>query len=81
MQENSAVDYMLHSLSQWSKEPVKTISKKDYNLFCNEYVFLKLKGRSFGEAFCEKFDIQHFIIQSLPNDSAKGYIERHGYVK
>jgi len=79
----SSFDYIVNSLAHWAndKEPFKTISKAEYNQFCKDYVFEKLKGVSFGKAFCDRFDIDHFIISSLPNDSAKGYIEKHGYIK
>lgn len=77
--------YVVNTLKQWTnsknKEPYKTVSKKDYDKFCKDYIFLKLKGVGFGKAFCEKFDIDHFIIASLPDESAKGFIEKHGYIK
>lgn len=77
--------YTVNSLRHWSKlktkEPLKTISKKEYEKFCKDFIFEKLKGVSFGKAFCDRFDFDHFIIESLPDESAKGFIEKHGYVK
>lgn len=76
------IEYVLQTLKYSSKHTeIKPVSRKEYEAFCKEYVFLKLKGISFGLAFCDKFNIDHFIIRSLPNDSAKGYIEKHGFVK
>lgn len=79
---NSIFDYMVGSLQTYAvKTPNQVVSKKEYEEFCKEYVFLKLKGISFGKAFCERFNVSHFIIDSLPGDSAKGFIEKHGFVK
>lgn len=78
----SVTDYFLKSLEQWTdKKEHKVVSKKEYEEFCKDYIFLKLKDIPFGKAFCERFDIHHFIIASLPGDSAKGYVEKHGFVK
>ena len=81
----SAFEYCIASLDQWAgethKESRKIVTKQDYELFCKEYVFMKLRDISFGKAFCERFDVDHFIISSLPDSSARGFIEKHGYVK
>lgn len=79
---NSVFDYIVGSLQTYTdKNPNQVIPRKEYEEFCKEYVFLKLKGVSFGKAFCEHFDVNHFIIYSLPEESAKGFIEKHGFVK
>lgn len=79
---NHIFDYMMKSLDHWNKKiPNKKVSKKDYERFCKDYIFMKLKGITFGQAFCERFEIHHFIVASLPGDSAKGYIEKHGFVQ
>jgi hypothetical protein len=50
------------------------ISRKDYELFCKEYVFDKLKGISFGNAFCKRFDIRNYAISNMKDEA---FTEQH----
>lgn len=59
----------------------KQITQQDYELFCKEFVFHKLKGKSFGFAFCEKFKFNDIFLKSLSDDTAKNHIEIFGYIK
>jgi hypothetical protein len=59
----------------------KTVSKQDYEKFCNEFVFAKLKEKSFGEAFCERFSLNDIFLKSLSDETAKFHIEALGYIK
>jgi len=57
------------------------VSKSDYELFCKEYVFEKLKGIAFGYAFCKRFGIQQYTISNMKNDLfVKQHIEKF-YIK
>lgn len=57
------------------------ISKQDYTVFCKEYIFDQLKGKRFGRAFCEKFDVKDAVIRCLVDeDIARGMIEET-YIK
>jgi hypothetical protein len=59
-----------------------TISKEDYDNFCKEYAFYKLKGLKFGEAFCNHFNIQDSAISILQGELfAKNLIESLGYIR
>lgn len=57
-----------------SAEKNKTISKKDYKIFCREFIFEKIKGKKFGVAFCEKFNILSTVVY-LDDITAKKVIE------
>lgn len=58
------------------------ISQEDYDKFCREYVFDALKGKSFGAAFCAKFNVVDFLLlRDQPDDWAKDYIKNCGYVR
>lgn len=59
----------------------KTVSKADYQVFCNEYIFDSLKGLTFGKAFCLRFDIKDNMLLALGDDSARFLIENLGYIK
>jgi hypothetical protein len=59
----------------------KQISKKQYELFCKEFVFEKLKGNSFSESFCKKFKFNDTFLKNLSDDTAKYHIEMLGYIK
>lgn len=60
----------------------KTISKEEFDLFCKEFVFEKIKGVSFGTAFCKRFGIEDSAISILKTDDfAKELIKSLGYIK
>lgn len=57
-----------------------TVSKYEYEIFCKEFVFDQLKGVSFGEVFCKRFNINDSTLPRLSDDGAKFIIERSGYL-
>ena len=59
----------------------KTVSRQEYEVFCNEFIFESLKGLTFGQAFCERFDITDNMLSTISDDSAKFLIEKLGYIK
>lgn len=71
----------LAALEQLTGNNNKKISIEDYELFCKEFVFDKLKGKSFGIAFCEKFDFNNIFLKGLSDETAKDHIEKLGYIK
>jgi len=76
---NNPFGYMVQSLQV--KDTGKMVDKGEYEIFCKEYIFEKLKGFSFGYAFCKRFDIPNFMISSVTDDfSAKLHIEQF-YIK
>ena len=60
----------------------KLISKQEYEVFCKEYIFDQLKGKKFGQAFCERFDIVNDMVVKLliDEDIAREMIEEN-YIK
>jgi hypothetical protein len=60
----------------------KLISKQEYEVFCKEYIFDQLKGKRFGQAFCERFDIVNDMVVKLliDEDIAREMIEEN-YIK
>ena len=59
------------------KDTGDMISKRDYELFCKEYIFEKLKGIPFGAAFCKRFGIQQYMISNMKNELiVKQHIEK-----
>jgi hypothetical protein len=56
------------------------ISCEEYEIFCREFIFDKLRGMGFGKAFCNRFNIVNYIIPQLSDESAKDYIEKQGFV-
>lgn len=58
-----------------------TISSDEYSVFKKQFVFEKLKGIKFGEAFCQKFNFDDYILKNLSDETAQYHIETLGYIK
>ncbi len=71
----------LAALEQLTGNNKKKISKSDYEIFCKEFVFETLKGKSFAIAFCEKFGFNDIFLKGLSDSTAKEHIEKLGYIK
>jgi len=71
-------DSMVHNLTVESTHD--SVSWEEYQVFCREFIFDKLRGIRFGKAFCDRFDIRNFIIPQLSDESARDYIEKQGFV-
>lgn len=72
----------LVELYKFKGEPRVSVSKAEYETFCKEYVFHKLKGETFGGAFCKRFSIQDEAISKLVGEAfTRDLIETLGYVK
>lgn len=72
---------VLCALDKLTNNSTKQISNIDYEEFCKEYVFEKIKGKSFGEAFCERFNFNDIFLKNLTDDTAKHHIEILGYIR
>lgn len=76
----NSFEYMVQSLNQ-VKNAGQMINKDEYEIFCKEYIFERLKGFSFGNSFCKRFDIVDYLISNVSDDStAKLHIEQF-YIK
>lgn len=71
----------LAALEQLTGNPKKKISKTEYEIFLKEFVFEKLKGDSFGSAFCIKFGFNDTFLKALSDETAKLHIEKLGYIE
>lgn len=72
---------MVATVGNLNKPISRTVSKQEYELFQKEFVFEKLKGKRFGFAFCEKFNIDDFILDKVTDETAKYHIEQIGYIE
>lgn len=72
--------HVLGSLEDLTANREKTICRRDYNIFCREFIFEKIKGKSFGETFCEKFGFNNTFLRNLSDDTARYHIEKLGYI-
>lgn len=60
----------------------KTITLAAYEQFKKEFVFDKLKGVSFGEAFCKKFSIVDNMLSNIKSETEADFLIRSlGYIK
>jgi hypothetical protein len=60
----------------------KTITPEQYEEFKHELVFEKLKGKTLGQAFCEKFEISDYMLSNIKSDEEATFlIENLGYIK
>lgn len=73
---------MTQQLMNIAKTTAKTISRKKYDKFCNEYIFQAIKGESFGIAFCKKFNmIDYILLLSKNTNDAQRYISTTQYIR
>ena len=72
---------VLGALEDLTRNKEKKISKHEYELFCKEFIFDKIKGKTFGVAFCERFSFNNIFLKGLSDETAKLHIERLGYIK
>ena len=74
-----------HSVDQilQQNQPWKTISLKEeeYEIFKKCYTLLALKGLSYGQAFCEYFNIHDYVIRYDSNSKRVDKLIRHSYLK
>ena len=60
----------------------KTVTPEQYEQFKKEYVFEKLKGLTLGQSFCEKFDINDYMLSNLKDEEETEFlIKSLGYIK
>jgi hypothetical protein len=58
------------------------VSKVEYEQFKKEFVFEKLKGKRFGESFCEKFGVSSPVLSIMKNEEETDFlIQTLGYIK
>jgi len=58
------------------------INQADYDEFCKEYVFEKLKGINFGTAFQKRFGVRDRVLSLFSNQSdAMTHIKYCNYIK
>jgi len=65
------------------KMPWKTfnITKEDYDIFKKSYVFMAVKGISYGEAFCEYFKVYDYLIKNDSDHNRVDKLIRHSFLK
>jgi hypothetical protein len=57
------------------------ITKQEFDDFCKEFLFEQIKGDyKLGEAFCKKYDEPNYVLNILPDRSAKAHIKKF-YIK
>lgn len=71
----------LNALEDLTQNKNKIVNRHEYQKFCNEFLFNKLKGEAFGEAFCKRFGFNDVFLKGLSDDTAKFHIEKLGYIK
>lgn len=65
-----------------SNRYLRSVSKKDYEIFCKEYIFDAIQGVPFGIAFCQKFNIIDMLLFHPYKEMSKAqeYIKTSGYI-
>lgn len=73
---------MVTQLSQPPEKIRVQVSKEDYEVFCKEFVFDKLRDTKFGVAFCKRFDIfDTALLLNRSDENTRQYIKDVGYIK
>lgn len=59
------------------------VSVSDYEQFEREFIFNRITGKkTFGEAFCEKFNINDIVLNIIKNEElAKKHIKTFNYIR
>lgn len=58
------------------------ITQKEFDIFLKEYTFEKLKGKTLGQSFAEKFNVQDQVLYIISDDStALSHIKYCKYIK
>lgn len=78
---SAAFATILGTLETLTDNARKSVDQKEYEIFCNEFIFEKIKGRSFGETFCKKFGLNDTFLKNLSDETARYHIEKLGYIK
>jgi len=79
---NNSFNNMVTQLLQQPEKILKHVSKEDYEIFCKEFVFDKIRGTNFGAAFSKRFRIFDMaLLLNLSDEGTKHYIEDAGYIK
>jgi hypothetical protein len=71
----------LAGLEKLTNNPNKKVDREEYEIFCKNFIFLKLKGVSFAESFCKHFEFNDCFLKNLSDETAKFHIETLGYIK
>lgn len=81
----SSFDSIIDELITKQNLSKEKVSRKEYEAFCQEYIFDVLKNNMpFGLAFCKRFEIEDFLVQYVFDDDipkCKELIEEAGYIK
>lgn len=66
----NAFDHMLNMLTadSFKDNGASKISKNEYEIFLKEFVFEKLKGKTLGQAFTERFNIKDRVLSMYSDD-------------
>ena len=74
-----------HSVDQilQQNQPWKTLSltDDDYKEFQKSYSLIGLTGMSYGQAFCEYFNVHDYVIRYDSNIKRVDKLIRHSYLK
>lgn len=76
--------HIIEELTHNSKLAVGSVNRKEYDKFCNEYIFdVLVHNEPFGTAFCRKFNVGDYMLTRVyKNDimKCKQLIEESGYI-
>lgn len=77
--------YFKNLVTQLSQPPnlkkIRHVPKKEYEVFCKEYIFDSIRGDDFGVAFCKRFMVfDTALLMNRGFEESKQYIEDVGYI-
>jgi len=70
-----------HMVSFLDHAPKQQISKQEYEVFCKEYIFDQLRGKRFGRAFCERFNINDIVVKCLIDEDIVREMITENYIQ
>jgi hypothetical protein len=78
---NNLIKELLLIPNKGGNESDLYITKEEFDVFYKQYLFDNIKGVSLGEAFCEKYKINNYVLLiAESNEFAKKHIETF-YIK
>lgn len=81
MFRKNLIKELLHYHNNGGNKSELMITQEEFNEFYKDYLFDQIKGLSLGEAFCNRFSEQNYVLLIAENNEfAKKHIEMY-YIK
>jgi hypothetical protein len=64
----NAFDHIVKQIQKPTLHHDTFISRGEYDVFCKEFIFDKLRGMTFGQSFCKRFNIHDTVLDLITDE-------------